>query len=347
MDFDIVIATRNRQHALQLSLPLMLAQSRLPRQLIVVDSSDNHEEVRRTVEQAVAQANTGVTLQIMRSNPGSSLQRNVGLKQVKAPVVLFPDDDALWFPHVADSLMRIYERDGEGLVGGVGATDSPVPPPGVLDGPRRHYRMETRDRLQLFIGRFLDWLESRLFPDPFFMEARARYDGKKLPDWLVEEQAVRATIFAGFRMSFRTDLIAATGFDEALGTYALFEDYDACLNILKAHILVDTGRAWVFHHRSPEKRVNGFEWGVIQILNRAYILCKHAPAGSPARTRLRAFSYYKLARYFLQAHTFYGRDRVKGVLRALPLIPQFSNDSPQVLTERYTRLRNRCLMAGG
>jgi hypothetical protein len=50
MEFDIVLPTRNRQMALQLSIPLMLSQSRLPLHFIVVDSSDSHSEVRQLVE---------------------------------------------------------------------------------------------------------------------------------------------------------------------------------------------------------------------------------------------------------------------------------------------------------
>lgn len=338
MDFDIVIATRNRQAALKISLPLMLAQTRLPLQLIIVDSSDNHVDVRKIAEDAAAVAGASTELQIIRSEPGSSRQRNVGLKHVKAPVVFFPDDDALWFPHVADSIMGIYERDTEGIVGGVGGTESFFPPPGVLDATRSHYRMELRDKLQLSVGRFLDSIEYALFPDPFFIEAGFRYKDKAIPVWLAEEEAAPGTVLPGFRMSFRTELISHGGFDENLGRYALFEDYDACLNILKHHVLVDTRRALVFHYRSPEKRVNGLEWGVMQVLNRTYIICKHAPPGSTARRRLKGFLYYKLARYLLQAHTAYGRERAKGLLKALPSVAQLLETPQQQLTARYTAL---------
>ena len=50
LEFDIALATRNRQQVLGLSIPLMLAQNRLPRRFIVVDSSDDHSAARRVVE---------------------------------------------------------------------------------------------------------------------------------------------------------------------------------------------------------------------------------------------------------------------------------------------------------
>ncbi len=343
MDFDIVIATRNRRAALQVSVPLMLSQSRLPTRLIVVDASDDHGEVRKAVEQCVQAARTPVALRIVESEPGSALQRNVGLRSVTAPVVMFPDDDALWFPHVAASTMAVYERDTAGVIGGVGGTESPVPPPALFREQVSPGSMDARDRVQLLLGRFLDRIEAKLFPDPFFLETRYRYGNKELPRWLHEEKAVRATVFPGFRMSFRTDLIRRTGFDETLGRYALFEDYDACLGVLDRHMLVDSTRAWVFHNRSPEKRVNGVEWGVLQVLNRAYVICKRTPPGSPSRRRLRAFSCYKLVRYLLQAQTRYGRQRVKGAMKALPHIGSLLRAPREELAGRYLDLRDRCL----
>ena len=64
LEFDIVLATRNRQQVLQLSIPPMLAQDRLPRRFIVVDSSDEHSAARRVVEDVFSKAETPVQLLI-------------------------------------------------------------------------------------------------------------------------------------------------------------------------------------------------------------------------------------------------------------------------------------------
>ena len=49
LTYDAVIATRHRIEALKLSIPLLLAQSRPPARLIVIDSSDDHAPVAKTV----------------------------------------------------------------------------------------------------------------------------------------------------------------------------------------------------------------------------------------------------------------------------------------------------------
>jgi hypothetical protein len=147
-------------------------------------------------------------------------------------------------------------------------------------------------------------------------------------------------------MSFRTELIKRRRFEEILGRCALFEDCDACQGILSDHCLVDAQRAMVCHFRSPEKRVDGVEWGAIHILNRAYLVFKHSPPGSLARRRLLRFSCYKLARYLFRAHTDYERARVRGSWRALSLISQLGDSNPDDLSQRYLAVRRQCLGRG-
>jgi len=347
MDFDIVIATRNRQAALRLSLPLMLAQSRLPVKLILVDSSDDHGATKRRIESVLSEANTPIQVEIISSLPGSAYQRNVGLKEAASPVVFFPDDDALWFPGFAEAVMTVYERDRDDIIGGVGGMESSVSPIENLAGGPGSYSMEARDRLQLHFGRLLDSLEYRLFPDPLFLEGQRLMNVKPVPSWLAEMNAVPTPVFPGFMMSFRTELMGPTGFDETLGRYALFEDYDACLNVSKTHLLVAALGARVFHFRSPEKRVNGLEWGAIQVLNRAYVVNKHSSPGSLSRRHLAAFSYYKLLRYAAQAATGYGRERLRGTLRGLRLMGRLLSAGSSDLPATYSQLRNQALHGRG
>lgn len=343
MEFDIIIATRNRQMVLPISIPLMLSQNRLPRQFIIVDSSDNHNEVKYIVEKTVCNAHADIDLLIIQSEPSSSHQRNIGLKYAKSPVVIFPDDDSLWSPGVAESIMKIYEKDEENLIGGVCATESSIPPPGVFGNMKPVYHMEFRDRLQGITGSKLRSIEDRLFPDPLFLEGTAKPKQKKIPSFLHEEKASISGPMTGFRMSFRRQLIDTLRFDEILGRYSLFEDRDASLGVMQNHIIARAGKALVFHYRAPEERVNGIEWGMMHILNRAYVVCKHSKPGSRARRLLKRYLFYKLARYILQAQTNYGRQRVLGAWRAISQISYIINSPKDDLPKRYIEVRNNCI----
>lgn len=344
MEFDIVIITRNRKSLLPISIPLMLSQNRLPSRLIVVDSSDNHSEVRCIVEQIVCRINKDIKLEIIYSKPGTSYQRNIGLKYAKSPVVFFPDDDSLWYPGVSESTLQIYEKDKDFLIGAVSATPTNIPPPGIIDGRKAIYRLELRDRLAPFLQPIFSQIE-KFVPDPLLNLKGGLVQGRerKLPVWLDEEDAKLLGFLTGFLMSFRTDLIRRVGFDELMGRYALFEDREASYGILKNHLIVSAKKAMVFHYRHPEKRLAGQEFGMMHILNRAYAVCKHSPPDSLERRMLKKFLYYKLVRYLFQAYTHYGRMRFKGACMALSKISQLLCAPQQEAPQQYKKLRSQCL----
>jgi hypothetical protein len=83
--------------------------------------------------------------------------------------------------------------------------------------------------------------------------------------------------------------------------------------------------------------------GVTQLLNRAYVVCKHAPEESLARRRLTRFGRYKLLQYMTSVHTPYGRDRVRGAARALDAMPALLAAKPEDLATVYAQLRDDCM----
>jgi glycosyltransferase involved in cell wall biosynthesis len=347
LEFDIVLATRNRPEVLQISIPLMLSQSRLPRRFIVVDSSSDHAHVRRVVEGLFAKATAALELLIFESaTAGSSYQRNIGLKFVESPVVIFPDDDSLWYPGVADGVMRIYERDTNWEVGSVAMTVAATYPEGVFGSSEALYQLETRDRLAKAIRKFTSPIEEKLLPDPInpgkaWMTV---WGVRESLSWLREEDAELCGPVFGYRMSFRTEVIRGLGgFDERLGRYSMFEDSDASIGSLQKHLNVCAGRARVFHYRVPGKRVNGTEFGIMAILNRTYVACKHAPPRSKARRQLGRYLYYKLARYLFQSFTAYGRRRFWGALRTLPEARRLMEVGIAELPIQYVKARTDCV----
>jgi len=92
MDFDIIIPLRNRESVLPISIPLMISQNHLPSLFIIVDSSDNHADVREILAKVFRETKIDTELIVIRSKPGISYQRNLGMRYAQSPVVLFPDD---------------------------------------------------------------------------------------------------------------------------------------------------------------------------------------------------------------------------------------------------------------
>ena len=212
-----------------------------------------------------------------------------------APVVLLPDDDSIVFDGYARAILDAYEADTEGRVGGVCGVEVSRAP-GNLGGLNA-YRMERGMRLQQRIGQHRTRFERRLFVDPFVLHGRDAWSGRPVPPWMRELDCVPVEWMTGFRMSFRTDVIRAIGFDEALARYAVFEDIEASFAVLRDHLIVGAHRARVLHYRAPGSRGSLRELGVTQVLNRTYVVCKHAAPGSEARRRLRSYAAYKCLQY--------------------------------------------------
>jgi glycosyltransferase involved in cell wall biosynthesis len=338
MNFDILITTRNRPAILATSVPLMLSQSPRPARLVVVDASDDHDIIARILQDQASRFN--VPLTIIKSQPGIAYQRNIGLQHVHSPVVMMPDDDSLWFPGYSDAIMRIYEKDEAAVIGTICGLESPELPPSL--SVNKPYRMAWKDRIPARILRLLGAIDV-FFPEPIMTELTERLNNVACPSWLAGEDAALAVDFSGFKASFRSDVVRHLRYDELLGAYSLFEDRELLLRMLDRHLSVCAPRARVYHYRHPAKRVDDIEWGVIQILNRAYVVCKHAVPGSLSRRRLKRYSYYKAFRYLVQAVGRGGRRRFIGAWRALSCVPQLLTASPADLPRLYVALRNDCV----
>lgn len=345
MNYDVVIPTRNRPDALKVSVPLILHQELPPQKLIVVDASEDHEQVRRTVIETVA--DSPVEVEILLSQPNSSRQRNIGLELVISPVVLFPDDDSLWWPGVGDAIMQVYEHDTAHDIGGVCAcpADAKRPPPGTplaIDGSK----MRLSDRLRQRVAGLRYRFDSRVCPNPLHLHGRSRWNVLPAPRWLSEVNATPTEFMTGLCMSFRTELIRPHGFDEDLGAYvgwAAWEDAACSFEMMRKRLVVEAHDAKVYHYKFPGVRSSGFEAGFINWFNCAYVICRYAPLGSPARCALKRYGIYKLMQYMLGAHTQFGRERVQGHLMAIRLMGELLNTPVDCLRQRYLELCQKAL----
>jgi glycosyltransferase involved in cell wall biosynthesis len=348
LDFDVVIATRNRPAALALSIPLILRQSRLPRKLIVIDSSDDHASAAEAVAEAVAGTSWSGIVIVEHASPGLTRQRNRGLAHVESEIVFFPDDDSLFHPGTSEAIMRVYERDAEGRIAAVCAAPSADPPPGALQDAR--YQTARAPGLRDRIGRHLRSLER-------YLEATSptTYLGKLLmarherPGWLDEEDCVLVEHMTGYRMTFRTAVIRAEGFDEALAAYAVNEDRDASFGAMRHGCLAAALKGRIYHHKFPSGRGDPYTLGMMQVLNRCYITLKHVRDADLAlaearevRRRVRRLCRRKVLTSLPSIYRQSGREQLRGVLAALDgvraMLDARREDLPRIYSETQDRI---------
>ena len=338
-DYDVVIATRNRPEALELSIPLLLQQTPPPHKVIVVDSSDDHPAVKAVVEKCFAGA--GIPLTIIHARPGLTAQRNIGLESVESEIVFYPDDDSLFFPDTAQKILEIYGMDSEKKLGGVCAAEAVASP--LADATQAvAYRMSDGDQAKNRRSHLRTRLEQTFYKDPFILHGRSFYP-QSCPDWYARHDVVPVEYMTGFRMTFRTESIRRRGFEEAFEGYCLFEDVDACFSVLEDQGLVGARQARIHHHKFPSARSNPYLLGFTQILNRNYVTAKHSPPGSAARGRATGYGLYKLLQYAVSCHRAMGRERFRGAWDALRASKSLFAAEREMLAEVYVGLRNRYL----
>ncbi|MFC1738367.1 glycosyltransferase [Planctomycetota bacterium] len=344
MDYDVVIPTKNRAEALKLSIPLILEQVPPPKILIVVDASREqiHDQIIEVAKKAAE--NTSVVIKVLSSKANSALQRNVGLGYVESPVVIFGEDDCLWWAGYAKAIMHIYEEDKNGDIGGVCGRETPNTPPGTNITTKGPYKMTISDRIRQKIGEFRHKFDYKFCPDPLWIHGRSRWNVRPFPEWLWNIDSALVEFMGGGRSSFRTEVIRKYGFDKELGVYtgyAAYEDADASFKVLQEQLLVGAHDAHICHYRAPSRRAKGFQLGFILLFNRAYIICKYSPPGSKARRMLKRFGRYKLALYSTAIFDSFGRDRVRGTLVALKSMDELLNCPAEGLRGKYLGICDR------
>ena len=315
MSYDCVIATKNRLNALRMSIPLILKQDVLPGRLIVVEASDDHDAVRTEVHEISERLGFKDTIVAKSDASNSARQRNIGLQFVDAPVVMFPDDDSMWYDGFPANVLKIYEADVRRQVGGVTGVSVLAPPPKLAQPA---YKKSTFVRAKGALQPYRNRIENRLLPHPFNLIAAATWtDNIDVVDGINSRRVHHIT---GFRMSFRTDAVRQVGFDETLGYgtgYAYHEDLDVSLRLERlGYALVQSQGAKVCHYSFPGKRGKGYNYGFCAIANCVYICRKTISRDTQIYRFLERYLKYKLSLYASRFYSNRGREAFQGALQA-------------------------------
>lgn len=340
--YDCVIATKNRINAISMSIPLILKQDVPPKRLIVVDASDDHDSIRTAVSEISERIGFENTVVVKADAANLTRQRNIGLQLVEAPVVMFPDDDSMWHAGFASSVLKIYQSDMRGQVGGVAGVGVLTPPPelGQLTYNRSRFRT-----IKQAVQPYRNYVEQRSFPRPFDAIGASTWTDKV--DVVDDVNSKRLAHITGYRMSFRTDAVRRVGFDETLGYgsgYSYHEDIDVSLRLEReGYGLVSAEDAKVCHLSFPGNRGDGYGYGFCAIANCVYVCKKTMNGDTQILQIMERYLKYKLFLYASRFYTNHGRQLFRGAFDAWRNRFAMLNADDAGLSDAYKLLCDRYL----
>ncbi len=250
---SFIIATRNRPGELLVTVQSLAEQTVLPRELCIVDSSED-TPARAEIE-ALCKA-SGIPLDYHHPAPkGLTVQRNVGIDRTAGDPVFFIDDDVWLAPDCHEAILKEYERWGL-EVGGIRATNpNPARPPWISIAWRKIFG----------IGGWWPEASGKMRPG-FWVEGVSEAAGVRKIEYMT-----------GWFMSFRREVLDHERFDEALSGYAHKEDVDMTYRVARRYTLLQTPKAKCEHFQTITDRLSSHRLMRMNLANQFYLHRKNMP----------------------------------------------------------------------
>ena len=217
LSVSVVIPTKNRPRDLQATIESLLAQTRPPNEIIVVDQS------------SAKSFTTPITIPLRYIHDprigGLAEAKNAAMKTAQGDIWVFLDDDVILEPQFLEELLAAYSPDVAGVSGIITNYKKPR------------------------LGRLL-W--DMAFMRGAFKDVRQRIYWKA--GRLANSKPIRVRQFGGGLMSFRASSIKGLRFDANSKGASPGEDLDFCAQIPGDRILVIAPKARLVHNKTPQAR---------------------------------------------------------------------------------------------
>jgi GT2 family glycosyltransferase len=213
---------------------------------------------------------------VAAGQPSTTSQRNIAVDRLWTDVAVFVDDESLPMPDFLAEIMRVYDADTLGAVGGVGGIEAFE---ATLKG--RIDRL-ARSTIRRYARHFSASREQALPSSVTVPGPVKALGGRRVRD------------LQGNKMSFRTELVRAARFDEHMLRYGYCEDLDVSLRIGRTHALIKQPRAKIVHEATDVGRVDPAAYFLVRWVNPAYLTEKLFPFDANRRPLLRLLRLARL-----------------------------------------------------
>lgn len=293
MKISVIICTRNRSDDFTKTLPSIAAQTRLPDELIVVDSSDE-----KKLEAYLTSVKLPFPVRFFHTQPGLTLQRNHGIRECKNDLLFFFDDDVELDKNYLAEVEKVFANDANHEIGAVGGK--------IIEKSHLPARIKLEQFTYYVLRRIFGVVGTR--NGKFYLSGMPSHPHQNQPSGYIE-------CLSGCCMAFRRAVFEKAKFDEALAHYGLMEDVDISKQTLDAgYKIYYQASATLVHNESPMNRLKVRQWAEMSVVNYDYLFRK-----SWAREKWRWLFYY-WALIGLFAANFHSMKSLKGTFNGVKRI---------------------------
>ncbi len=223
---SVVIATWNRPEPLRECLLSLAGQTLLPCEVILVDASDDGSTGE--MSQALQGALPFPLLYLRATIRSSAVQRNQGAERAKGELIFFLDDDVVLEKDYLAEIVRVFEQDTSGQIGGVSGT--------IINQTYNAPSWLNRWLLQLCVGKMSGSYAGRLVGPAVNFLPEDGPDRIRRVEWLnTTGTAYRREVFLRYR------------FAETFLGYSAMEDVHLSARVAKQYTLLNTSNARLYH----------------------------------------------------------------------------------------------------
>ncbi|MDB6121292.1 MAG: hypothetical protein JWQ71_285 [Pedosphaera sp.] len=272
-DCTLIVPTYRRPHEMVALLETLATLSDAPGEVVIVDGSPD-ESVEAAVKNWLPAQCLSFDLVYVKSPPGLTRQRNVGLDASRGEIIFFLDDDCLPEPGYFESIRQVFIDDQKREVGAVRGF--------LTNGIQQPLTRLWQLRYQLGIV-------PRGEPGTYYPSGTSGTWNMVAPFKGVRN----VDVLAGGASAYRREVFLKHRFSEFFYGYAQGEDLEMSLRIGEDWKLLVCGDARVNHNHAEGGRPAGFPRGRMAVRNRYFIWKRHSPQAQ-AMDRLRFWADHLL-----------------------------------------------------
>ena len=256
---SVIIPTYNRPLELKNCIKSILEQTVKPYELIVVDDGNLSElPVKKECQEKEIHY-----IYFKKDKPGLTESRNKGIGLASGDIIFFFDDDVVLFPDYISEILSIYQKDKDGIVGGVGGEVVNRKPLKIRTCLRRLF-----DIFFLVTG----FNEGKVLPSGFCVNyGDTEFTIKKIK---------KVDFLSGGVCSFRKEVFKEFLFnsEKYLG-YGLGEDIEFSYRVSKKYTLIFNPKARLLHLDSPKMSIDDMREGRMYMMNRYIFFSEYVKKG--------------------------------------------------------------------